>query len=60
MIKPHGADALMPLYVQGDNTRQQLITDSQNLKSVLLSSAGAANAVMLGGGYFYASDRVYE
>lgn len=52
MIKPHGADALIPLYVSDDNERQQLVSQAQSLPQVLVSSATAANAVMLGGGYF--------
>jgi sulfate adenylyltransferase len=52
MIKPHGADELNPLYVEDPDERRALLEYARNLDSVLLSSAGAANAVMLGGGYF--------
>ncbi|MGE5343382.1 MAG: sulfate adenylyltransferase [Candidatus Omnitrophota bacterium] len=52
MIKPHGSDTLKPLYVIDENERQKLINDAQNLPSVIISSASAANAVMLGSGYF--------
>lgn len=52
MIKPHGADALNPLLVTDQNQHDQLMTEAASLPSVLLSSAAAANAVMLGGGYF--------
>ncbi|MDJ0757836.1 MAG: sulfate adenylyltransferase [Woeseiaceae bacterium] len=48
MIKPHGADKLRPLL----NTDQALVAEAESLPSMLLSSAAAANAVMLGGGYF--------
>ena len=48
MIKPHGAEALRPLL----NTDESLKTEAESLPSMLLSSAAAANAVMLGGGYF--------
>lgn len=52
MIKPHGADALTPLYVEDDATRAALQNEAASLPSVLVSSAAAANAVMLGAGYF--------
>jgi sulfate adenylyltransferase len=51
MIKPHGADELTPLYVEDPDERQALLEYAKTLDSVLLSSEGAANAVMLGGGY---------
>lgn len=52
MIKPHGSDALNPLFVYDSELHHQLIEESQSLPSVLLNSAAAANAVMLGAGYF--------
>lgn len=52
MIKPHGADELRPLFVADDEQRQALSTEAETLTQVLVSSATAANAVMLGGGYF--------
>lgn len=52
MIKPHGADALMPLLVSDASTLRELVKEAESLPSMLLSSAAAANAVMLGGGYF--------
>ena len=52
MIKPHGSNTLNPLYVADDATRAALAAEAQSLPSVLISSAAAANAVMLGGGYF--------
>ena len=48
MIKPHGSDQLNPLFSDDTNLK----AESENLPSVLLSSAAAANAVMLGSGYF--------
>jgi len=51
MIKPHGADALRPLLVTGSE-RDALLAEADSLPSLLLNSAAAANAVMLGGGYF--------
>jgi len=52
MIKPHGADALNPLFVTNVAERQALIAEAESLPSLLLNSAAAANAVMLGAGYF--------
>ncbi len=51
MIRPHGADALKPLLVEGE-ARDALAREAESLPSLLLNSAAAANAVMLGGGYF--------
>lgn len=52
MIKPHGSDILNPLYVQDDGKRAQLLKEAEGLPSIIISSAAAGNAVMLGGGYF--------
>ncbi|MDJ0779055.1 MAG: sulfate adenylyltransferase [Gammaproteobacteria bacterium] len=52
MINPVGSDSLKPLYVADDATRAALIEEARDLPSVEISSAAAANAVMLGGGYF--------
>lgn len=52
MIKPHGADALEPLLVSDEKERRALLAEAEQLPSLVLNSAAAANAVMLGGGYF--------
>jgi sulfate adenylyltransferase len=52
MIKPHGSDQLKPLYVMDERERIELQKEALDLPSVVMSSAAAANAVMLGGGYF--------
>ena len=52
MISPHGSDVLKPLFVENRERREELIINSTQLESITLSSAGAANAVMLGAGYF--------
>ena len=52
MINPHGTDTLKPLLVSNAEKLQALQQEAQGLPSLLLSSAAAANAVMLGGGYF--------
>lgn len=52
MIKPHGADALTPRLVTDEKARQALLAEAEKLPSLTLNSAAAANAVMIGGGYF--------
>jgi len=52
MIKPHGSETLNPLFVYNEKKHQQLMQEAKQLPSLLLNSAAAANAVMLGGGYF--------
>lgn len=52
MIKPHGAEALNPLIVSDSEAHAALTLEAKSLKQVLVSSATAANAVMLAGGYF--------
>ncbi len=52
MIKPHGANALKPLLIEDPAQRQTVAAEAERLPSLLVSSAAAANAVMLGGGYF--------
>lgn len=52
MIKPHGSDTLNPLYVEDDADRSALQKEAEGLPSIMVSSATAANAVMLGAGYF--------
>ena len=52
MIKPHGSEKLNSLYVEDDAKRAKLIKEAAGLPSIVVSSAAAANAVMLGGGYF--------
>ena len=52
MIKPHGADALNPLFVYDTEKHHALTVEAAELPSLLVSSAAAANAVMLGAGYF--------
>ncbi|MDQ1353643.1 MAG: sulfate adenylyltransferase [Acidobacteriota bacterium] len=52
MIKPHGSDRLKPLYVMDEKQRRELEKEALGLPSIIISSAAAANAVMLGSGYF--------
>ncbi|WP_028489676.1 sulfate adenylyltransferase [Thiothrix lacustris] len=52
MIKPHGSDELNPLFVYDSAENEALLKEAEGLASIVVSSATAANAVMLGGGYF--------
>ncbi|MES0873897.1 sulfate adenylyltransferase [Sinimarinibacterium thermocellulolyticum] len=52
MIAPHGSATLNPLYVADDAARAKLQAEAEKLPSLLVNSAAAANAVMLGAGYF--------
>ena len=52
MIKPHGSDCLNPLFVYDVERHHELQKETESLPSLLLNSAAAANAVMLGAGYF--------
>lgn len=52
MIKPHGSEKLNPLYVMDPQKRAALAKEAESLPSIVVSSAAAANAVMLGAGYF--------
>ncbi len=52
MIKPHGSDTLNPLFVYDEKKHHELQKEAETLPSLLLNSAAAANAVMLGAGYF--------
>jgi len=52
MIKPYGSEILTPLLVKDKGRRKMLLEEAEKIPSVVVSSAAAANAVMLGGGYF--------
>ena len=52
MIKPHGSDALAPRFVYDTERHHALTKEAESLPSLLVNSATAANAVMLGAGYF--------
>ena len=51
LIAPHGADELRPL-IADDARRGELEAEALTLPSLVMSSAAAANAVMMGAGYF--------
>ncbi len=52
LIAPHGSAALNPLIVADPAAHARLSKEAENLPSIVVSSAAAANAVMLAGGYF--------
>jgi len=52
MIKPHGSDTLNPLFVYDSAENDALQKEAETLASIVVSSASAANAVMMGAGYF--------
>jgi sulfate adenylyltransferase len=52
LIKPHGSDELNPLFVYDTAENEALQKEAEGLPFILVSSATAANAVMMGAGYF--------
>jgi len=52
LIAPHGSAALNPLFVYDAGENERLRHEARSLRSIVVSSAAAANAVMLGAGYF--------
>jgi len=52
LIEPHGSSELNPLFVYNSARNDALQAEAKSLPTILVSSAAAANAVMLGGGYF--------
>lgn len=52
MIQPHGSSELASRFVADSAQRDSLITEADTLPGLTVSSAAAANAVMLGAGYF--------
>jgi len=52
MIKPHGSESLNPLFVADEAKRAELEKEAEGLPKLLVCSQAAANAVMLGCGYF--------
>ncbi len=52
LVKPHGSETLNPLYVADDAKRAALEKEAEALPKLLVCSQAAANAVMMGSGYF--------
>ena len=52
LVRPHGSEELQPRFVYDSERHHQLVKEAETLPSIVVSSAAAANAVMLGAGYF--------
>ena len=52
MISPFGSETLQSLYIDDSSLREESLKEAGRLPSIVISSTAAANAVMLGGGYF--------
>jgi len=52
MIKPIGSDELKPLFVYDSAKHDALKHEAEGLPSMMITSQAAANAVMMGSGYF--------
>ncbi len=52
LIAPHGSETLNPLFVYDARENDRLQHEARSLASIVVSSAAAANAVMMGAGYF--------
>lgn len=52
LIEPHGSKELNPLFVYDAKENEKLQHEARTLPAIVVSSAAAANAVMLGAGYF--------
>ncbi len=52
LVKPHGSDSLKPPFVADDRQRAALLQEAESLPKLLVCSQAAANAVMMGSGYF--------
>jgi sulfate adenylyltransferase len=52
VINPHGSEKLNPLFVYDPKEHRELLHEAESLPSMMLCSAAAANAVMMGSGYF--------
>ena len=52
LVRPHGSDELKPLIIEDNNESKDVIDQAIDSKHLELNSSAAANAVMLGAGYF--------
>ncbi|MDP5209502.1 sulfate adenylyltransferase [Microbulbifer sp. 2205BS26-8] len=52
LVRPHGSVELQPRFVYDSERHHRLMHEAESLPSIVVSSAAAANAVMLGAGYF--------
>lgn len=52
LILPHGSNELNTLFIEDELARASMLSASTEMRCLTISSAAAANAVMLGAGYF--------
>ncbi len=52
LVDPHGSKTLKPLIIKDNSEKKDIISNSEHMFKLKLNSAAAANAVMLGAGYF--------
>jgi sulfate adenylyltransferase len=52
LVKPHGSETLDPPFVADEAKRAALLKEAEGLPKLLICSQAAANAVMMGSGYF--------
>ena len=52
LILPHGSNELKTLYIDDDLARASMLSAAAEMRTLEISSAAAANAVMLAAGYF--------
>ena len=52
LIMPHGSNELNTLYIEDEMARSSMLSAAAEMRSLEISSAAAANAVMMAAGYF--------
>ena len=52
LIMPHGSNELNTLYIEDELARASMLSAAAEMRTLEISSAAAANAVMLAAGYF--------
>ena len=52
LIMPHGSNELNTLYIEDEMARSSMLSAAAEMRSIVITSAAAANAVMMGAGYF--------
>ena len=52
LILPHGSNELNTLYIEDEMARSSMLSAAAEMRTVEISSAAAANAVMMAAGYF--------
>ena len=52
LIMPHGSNELNTLYIEDEMARSSMLSASEEMRSLEINSAAAANAVMMAAGYF--------